>query len=369
VILDSTGNQGVDQLYLKIFRMCGATLLLFHLILVFSFISGCIELGSQSIHSSVAGVPDLQSEEWSGRLRMEIEPQLRSDLFSLQGDAVLTGNGTLPYLMLNATLRQGKATVVSTKYLLLDLEPDRDYSFEIAKNIKLLPGEYICILEASGPGGALASESRRCSLEEDPASFSPSALSSQGLISLSDARALFADHPQDDRSIDGSIGRARAEEEDDGQAKGAHGDKSEDDEREDEDEVDGSANKPSLGEERTELKAEVEVPAEGLGEDASKLEFPDGEDISSLPGDSVFIEGSNESEQAGEPSRYDLNQEDFASAIGEPEQRFVGSSTSKKYHLPDCRYAQKIKPENRVYFQSAKEAERQGYTPCKSCHP
>ncbi len=47
----------------------------------------------------------------------------------------------------------------------------------------------------------------------------------------------------------------------------------------------------------------------------------------------------------------------------------TGSSTSKKYHLPDCRYAAKIKPENKIDFQSPEDAKRQGYLPCKSCNP
>jgi hypothetical protein len=47
----------------------------------------------------------------------------------------------------------------------------------------------------------------------------------------------------------------------------------------------------------------------------------------------------------------------------------TGSSTSKKYHLPDCRYAAKIKPENKINFQSPEDAKRQGYLPCKSCNP
>jgi hypothetical protein len=47
----------------------------------------------------------------------------------------------------------------------------------------------------------------------------------------------------------------------------------------------------------------------------------------------------------------------------------VGSTSSNRYHRPDCRYAIKIKPENRVYFANADEAERQGYLPCKTCNP
>lgn len=48
---------------------------------------------------------------------------------------------------------------------------------------------------------------------------------------------------------------------------------------------------------------------------------------------------------------------------------FMGSITSKKYHRLDCRYALKIKPENRIYFQSLDDAKEQGYLPCKSCNP
>ena len=48
---------------------------------------------------------------------------------------------------------------------------------------------------------------------------------------------------------------------------------------------------------------------------------------------------------------------------------FMGSITSKKYHSQDCRYALKIKQENRIYFQSIEDAKGQGYLPCKSCNP
>ncbi len=46
---------------------------------------------------------------------------------------------------------------------------------------------------------------------------------------------------------------------------------------------------------------------------------------------------------------------------------FMGSITSKKYHRLNCRYALKIKPENRIYFQSLDDAKEQGCHPCKSC--
>lgn len=47
--------------------------------------------------------------------------------------------------------------------------------------------------------------------------------------------------------------------------------------------------------------------------------------------------------------------------------QFVASKNSNKYHLPTCRFAKKIKPENQVWFSSAAEAEARGYQPCGTC--
>jgi flagellar basal body-associated protein FliL len=49
--------------------------------------------------------------------------------------------------------------------------------------------------------------------------------------------------------------------------------------------------------------------------------------------------------------------------------KYVGSKNSNIYHYPTCRAAQKIKPENLVTFNSAKEAQEKGYRPCKVCRP
>jgi|GEM_PF-1043819 len=49
--------------------------------------------------------------------------------------------------------------------------------------------------------------------------------------------------------------------------------------------------------------------------------------------------------------------------------RYVGSKNSDKYHLPSCTWAQKISPENEVWFFSAADAKSKGYTPCGVCKP
>lgn len=46
---------------------------------------------------------------------------------------------------------------------------------------------------------------------------------------------------------------------------------------------------------------------------------------------------------------------------------FLGSKNSNKYHLPTCRYAKNINPENRVCFSSKIEAESRGYVADKNC--
>ena len=46
---------------------------------------------------------------------------------------------------------------------------------------------------------------------------------------------------------------------------------------------------------------------------------------------------------------------------------FVGSKNSNKYHLPTCRWAKQIKPENLVCFKTLEEAIQKGYLPDKNC--
>jgi len=46
---------------------------------------------------------------------------------------------------------------------------------------------------------------------------------------------------------------------------------------------------------------------------------------------------------------------------------YVASKTGKKYHLPWCSGAQRIKEENKVWFDSKEAAEQAGYTPAANC--
>lgn len=60
---------------------------------------------------------------------------------------------------------------------------------------------------------------------------------------------------------------------------------------------------------------------------------------------------------------YDVLKNEIVSNYGE----FCGSKESDKYHLPKCKYAKNIGPENLVYFASQNEAEALGYTFCATC--
>lgn len=54
-----------------------------------------------------------------------------------------------------------------------------------------------------------------------------------------------------------------------------------------------------------------------------------------------------------------------AGTVTASEAAYIGNSSTKKYHLPSCKYAAKISSQNVVYLQSVPE----GYEPCKICNP
>lgn len=48
---------------------------------------------------------------------------------------------------------------------------------------------------------------------------------------------------------------------------------------------------------------------------------------------------------------------------------YIGNKNSKKFHLPDCPYAEKIKEDNKIYFDKRTEAIDKGYEPGGYCKP
>ncbi len=56
-----------------------------------------------------------------------------------------------------------------------------------------------------------------------------------------------------------------------------------------------------------------------------------------------------------------------------PEERarptWVASTESDKFHVPGCRWAQRIREEHRLTFEDRQEAIARGYVPCGTCTP
>jgi tetratricopeptide (TPR) repeat protein len=48
---------------------------------------------------------------------------------------------------------------------------------------------------------------------------------------------------------------------------------------------------------------------------------------------------------------------------------YLANSDTKVYHYPSCASAQKIHPENRIWFSNSNEARSAGYRPCEKCNP
>lgn len=246
--------------------------------------------------------------EEASLIRMEInfDPEVSGRLFRVKGGLTISGNRSLPYLLLNATLLKDGRPLCSTRYMMIEVEPGRDCSFEISKNLRIWPGDYSCILDVSGPGGQMASEVRECSIIE-PFLVAP---------------PIMPEHPpaQEESSM--------TEEQPEVLRK--------------------PKSKPKVYEEKDKRIEE----SDALSSDAK----PSKEE--SLGQKGYEIKESLE-EQVVETSKPE------SKALQEGE--LVGSTTSSKYHRPECRYAAKIRPENRIYFEDEGDAKKQGYSPCKTC--
>ncbi len=295
------------------------------------FMMGCIDKGPQLSQIPSFGAEDRQVGEPSSHLQMDFVADVKSDLFCARGKVLLMGNGSLPYLMLNATLvGDGRAPLMRTKYLLIQLEPNRDYSFDISKNMRIQPGDYNCTVEASGPAGTLACESRKCSLAKSlqDSESRPESLSMDAQFARQNAREEAAREESvktlETRGIETSKDVVTEKSVSNRAGNAARN---------------GAAKKDG-----------------SVGTLASSKGKENGN--GSLPAETAEVENDT---TGGKLVAVSLST-DTSEAL-------VGCSTSKKYHRLDCRYVAKIKPENRINFVSPEDAKRQGYLPCKSCNP
>ena len=54
---------------------------------------------------------------------------------------------------------------------------------------------------------------------------------------------------------------------------------------------------------------------------------------------------------------------------GGEEEVYFGNKRSLLFHLPECRWVQKISPQDMVLFKTIQEAVDQKYAPCRVCEP
>jgi methylphosphotriester-DNA--protein-cysteine methyltransferase len=54
-------------------------------------------------------------------------------------------------------------------------------------------------------------------------------------------------------------------------------------------------------------------------------------------------------------------------AQAKPGYTFVASTTGKRFHRFDCKWARRVKPSHARYFKTRDEAIRAGLKPCKRC--
>ncbi|MCJ7509033.1 MAG: thermonuclease family protein [candidate division Zixibacteria bacterium] len=55
--------------------------------------------------------------------------------------------------------------------------------------------------------------------------------------------------------------------------------------------------------------------------------------------------------------------------LPKPEEYYVGSIKSRRFHRPKCPHAEKITSQNLIRFKTRQEALDLGYSPCRSCQP
>lgn len=285
---------------LTFFSKCGITLLLFPIVLALFCMTGCIEKAPQLSQAPSPMAEHQLAEELPSSLQVDFDAEVSSSLFRVRGNIMVPGNGSIPYLLLNATLRQGGLALQSTKYMLMDVEPGEDHGFEISKNMKISPGSYNCTLVVAGPKDSLACETRRCKASIPWTEPSP-------VVNLL----------------------------------------------------------PEAASKKAEQKVQEEEAKE-VAEESRALSKASSEEAAPRKEDSQAENASQENDssfQAGASLK-------ASSALSSGQEgMFAGSSTSKKYHRLDCRYAAKIKPENKIYFSGEEDARQQGYLPCKTCNP
>lgn len=269
------------------------------------FAMGCLRLDA-----SEKDIDSSAEEAAQPALEMDFASRVSSIDLCAEGRVVLWGGRTLPYLLLNATFCNDGRPEKSIKYMMIEVDAKKEQPFKICKNARAPPGNYTCTLEAWGPEGLLGTETRACEVAQ--ASFAPQEANAHEQLMPSRVDVIL---PAQEENPSTFPQESRPEEA-----------------------------QPAKGPEMDEM-------AQSSERIASNDKAPDDTAVTGGP-----MEGTEKSKGLLE------------GAAGE-KTGLVGSSGSKKYHLPECRYAAKIRAENIVHFADEEEARKQGYQPCRVCFP
>lgn len=256
---------------------------------------------------------------------------------------MLTGTGSLPYLLLNATLRQGEQVLKNTKYLMLQVESGKDHSFEISKNLRILPGSYNCTLEVVGPKGSLARETRKCKLAEPMIESVPLA----NPILQDEMAIKIAEQNYQEEKIQREAKQEKVRKEANQEKKTM---------QEKAPQEKNIQEKETSGKSKDEARPKIEALEARASSEVNTTAKEDLQAYTDEPHiDNTSRSGASLKESMAPPTKSEIE--------------LIGSSTSKKYHLPACRFASKIKPDNKIRFENIEDAKKQGYLPCKVCNP
>jgi hypothetical protein len=279
------------------------------------------------------------------RLELDFQSGVGTQLFKSWGTLILWSDRSLPYLMLNATLCDKDRRVNNAKYMLIQVEPEKLYSFDISKNLKMPNGEYNCVLEASGPFGLIASETRDCSALDESADPDP-------------IDEIEASHHKASHDFLSQYRSEVIEEKSPSPDKYPNGDQE---------------NERILETPPTDLEPESYSDAEK----SYKSKSPEDPETSGLVGQDNIQQGVpfSQSSEGSVRGVYGANKDNRTTAANGSVQIadwnddgiFVGSTGSNKYHRPACRFVAKIK--KKIYYKSVQDAKKDGKVPCKICNP
>ena len=87
------------------------------------------------------------------------------------------------------------------------------------------------------------------------------------------------------------------------------------------------------------------------------------------PPDTKYADYFTQLQQEAKDKGWGMWEQSSATTPTPTTKKYVGSINSNIYHYPSCIWAQKINPENEIWFTSVADAKVHGYRACKVCKP